>query len=131
MNVEPAWRRPVGADLDQIELGIAVALVDGAKVLGIAGVDLELRALRREVLNRLHVQMIVVVVRDQHGIDAREVRELDRRRVRALRPDRQDPGEFHRASLEDAGDLLQLRDLQAGRRNGELRRGLRGLGPQQ
>ena len=50
--------------------------------------DVELRALRREVLNRLHVQMIVVIVRDQHGVDPREIRERDRRRVHALRSDR-------------------------------------------
>jgi hypothetical protein len=158
VNVQPARRRSIGADLDQVEIGVAVTRVDGAKVIGIAGVaaevermlrtfddpgrpqrrvvlsfasgivsrrraidlhalqldglppihlmdlrgrnlpafemcadaepHVELRALLRQVLNRRHVQVIVVIVRDQHGIDAREVRELDRRRVHALRPDR-------------------------------------------
>ena len=54
-----------------------------------AEAHVELRALRREMLNRLHVEVIVVIVRDQHGIDAGEIRELDRRRMHALRSDRQ------------------------------------------
>jgi len=35
-----------------------------------AEAHVEVRALRREVLNRLHVQVIVVIVRDQHAVDA-------------------------------------------------------------
>src|SRR4030095_7179308 len=52
-----------------------------------AETHVELRALRREVLNRRHVQVIIVIVRDQYRVDAREVLELDRWRVHALRPD--------------------------------------------
>jgi hypothetical protein len=70
----------------------------------------ELRALRREVLNRLHVQMIVVIVRDQHGVDAREIRELDRRRMHALRSNRHwrdDVGEYGICHQPHAFDLHQ------------------------
>ena len=53
-----------------------------------AEAHVELRALRREVLNRIHVQVIVVIVRDQHGVDARQISQRNRRRMHALRSDR-------------------------------------------
>jgi hypothetical protein len=50
--------------------------------------DEEARAARRQVLHGLHVEVVVVVVRDEHGVDRRQVGERDRRRMEALRPDR-------------------------------------------
>jgi hypothetical protein len=48
----------------------------------------EARAPRRQLAHGRHVEMVVVVVRDEHGVDRRQVGERDRRRMEALRPDR-------------------------------------------
>jgi hypothetical protein len=47
VNVEPARRRAVGADLDQVELRVAVTRVNGAEVIGIARVAAEVEGVLR------------------------------------------------------------------------------------
>jgi hypothetical protein len=41
VNVEPARRRAIGANLDQVELRVAVPRVNGAEVIGIASIAAE------------------------------------------------------------------------------------------
>jgi len=47
----------------------------------------EARTARGQVTHRLRVQVVVVVVRDEHGIDRRQAGQRDRRRVEAPRTD--------------------------------------------
>jgi hypothetical protein len=51
VNVQPARRSPVGANLDQVEIRGTETRADGAKVIGIAGVAAEVEAVLRAFNN--------------------------------------------------------------------------------
>ena len=93
------------------------------------------RAAARERLHRLHVEVVVVVVRDQDGVERRQVRERDRRREEPLRPEqrrRRNPLAPDRVrqdappvDLDERAGVAHPRDAQPGRR----RRVVVGAGP--
>ena len=73
----------------------------------------EARAARRQVLDGLHVEVVVVIVRDEHRVDLRQVGERDRRRMEALRPDRDRRHALGEDRVEQQAQPVDL-DIDAG-----------------
>jgi len=73
----------------------------------------EARAARRQVLHGLHVEVVVVVVRDQHRVDLRQVGHSDRRRMESLRPDRDRRDALREDRVEQQAQAIDL-DVHAG-----------------
>jgi hypothetical protein len=73
----------------------------------------EARAASRERLHRRHVEVIVVVVRHEHGVDRRQVGEGDRRRMEALRPCRERRRVLGEDRVEQHAHAVDL-DIDAG-----------------
>ena len=47
----------------------------------------EMRPYLRKMLDRFHVEVIIVIMRDDNGVHLREQMQRQRRRMKALRPD--------------------------------------------
>ncbi len=75
--------------------------------------DEEARAARRQVLHGLHVEVVVVIVRDEDRVDLRQVGQRDRRRMEALRPDRDRRHALGEDRVEQQAQPVDL-DIDAG-----------------
>ena len=88
-------------------------------------------AAARQVLDRPHVEVVVMIVRDQHRIDRRQVLKPQRRRMEAPRPDVERRGVLGEHGIDEQAHAIDRdvdtgvpdpKRLQAGRCGGVLQR---------